>query len=33
MLVATAQLPEAQLRSAGAVAVAAGVAVVWLARE
>jgi uncharacterized protein len=32
LLVAAAQMPEAQLRTAGAVAVAAGVAVVWCVR-
>lgn len=32
LLMAAAQLPEAQLRTAGAAAMAMGVAVVWLVR-
>jgi uncharacterized protein YjeT (DUF2065 family) len=32
MLLTAAQLPESTLRTMGAAAVAAGVAVVWLAR-
>jgi uncharacterized protein YjeT (DUF2065 family) len=32
LLVAAAQMPEAQLRLAGAVTTAAGVAVVWFVR-
>jgi uncharacterized protein YjeT (DUF2065 family) len=32
LLIAAAQLPEAQLRVAGALAMAAGVAVVWFVR-
>jgi uncharacterized protein YjeT (DUF2065 family) len=32
LLIAAAQMPEAQLRFAGAVTMAAGVAVVWFVR-
>ena len=32
LLVAAAEMPEAQLRTAGAAAVAVGVVVVWLVR-
>jgi uncharacterized protein YjeT (DUF2065 family) len=32
LLVAAAQMPEHTLRTAGAVAVAAGIAIVWLVR-
>jgi uncharacterized protein YjeT (DUF2065 family) len=32
LAIAAAQMPEAQLRTAGAVAVAAGAAVVWCVR-
>jgi uncharacterized protein YjeT (DUF2065 family) len=32
LLLAAAQMPEATLRTMGAAAIAAGVAVVWLAR-